>query len=125
MRPFAPTLIIVGLLFPVVSQAAITWSTCGTVTSVSNYIANDNSFYVTLSGSAIPSSCTAISSVPGSVGFVVGSDGVTSTNQTALLASALSAMATGQQVMIAYDNSTSSCNGQVISIGGYSAQCPQ
>lgn len=109
---------------PALSQAAITWSSCGKITSVSNYIANSNQFLLTLSASAIPSSCAAISTVPGSISFSIGQAGVTSSSFSALLATALAASAAGQQVMVAYDNATSSCYAQVISIGGYAVQCP-
>lgn len=56
--------------------------------------------------------------------FTSGLEGVTSTNISALLATALAAQATGRQVMIAYDNSSSACYAQVIAVGGYSGQCP-
>lgn len=124
VRPISRVTLLISVLLPLVSQAAITWSACGTITSVSNYLANDNSVYVTLSGSAIPSSCAGIAGVPGSVAFAIGQEGISSTNVNALLATALSAQASGQQVMIAYDNSTSSCFGQDIAVGGYAAQCP-
>jgi hypothetical protein len=124
MRAFIRALIITSLLFPVVSQAAIVWSTCTTITSVSNYLANDNQFIVTLSGTnTIASTCSGFEGQP-AIFFNTGSDGVTSSNIGTLLAMAVAAFQGTQQVMIAYDNSTSSCYGQVIAMGGYSGQCP-
>jgi len=124
MRLFR-SLTLLAILFSTASaQAAITWSGCGTISSISNYIANSNQFFILLSpAGAIPPACTAIGGVPGSVSFMIGQDGVTSANFSSLLAIGMQASATGQPVMIAYDNSTSSCYGQVIAIGGYSAQC--
>ena len=125
MRTVLRGSIFLAFLAPLVSQADIVWSGCGTITSVTNYLANSNQFVVTCSGCNIPTppSCSGIGGAP-AVYFAIGSDGVTSTNITALLATALSAQASGRQVMIAYDNGTSSCYGQVISVGGYSGQCP-
>jgi hypothetical protein len=120
MRSLTRLMITISLLAPVISQATVVWSGCQTITAVSNYLANDNGFYLALSPGI--SGCSAITT--GGVGFVESYDGVTSTNINALLATALTAYSAGQQVMIAYDNGTTTCNSQVIAIGGYSAQCP-
>ena len=49
---------------------------------------------------------------------------MTSSNINSILATALAAQVSGKGVMILYDNSSGACNSQIISIGGYSSQCP-
>jgi hypothetical protein len=106
------------------AQAALAWSSCQTVTAVSNYLAYSNSIYLTLSPGI--SGCTGNSgSSVSAVGFVVGQEGVTSTNINALLATSLAALTAGHQVMVYYDASTApQCNSQIVAVGGFAAQCP-
>jgi hypothetical protein len=109
------------LLIPVVSNAALVWSGCLTITSVSNELAYDNGVFLAFSGGGI-SGCGA--GTAGGVVFLVGQEGVTSSNINSILATALAAQVSGKGVMILYDNSSGACNSQIISIGGYSSQCP-
>jgi hypothetical protein len=110
----------VSLMVPVVSPAAMVWSACETITSVNNWMAFSNSVYFTVS--PVITGCTINSA--SAVQFVVGDEGVTSTNITSIFATGLTAFTNGQQVMIYYDNTTlPACQGQVIAIDGYSAQC--
>lgn len=113
----------VYLLAPLVSQAtATTWSSCLTVKSVSNQIASATpAIYVYVS---VLSGC-GVSGYP-FVSFVVGTDGVTSANINSILASALSAAATGRGISVFYDSSTSSCYATSFDFGGNSASgyCP-
>lgn len=107
---------------PIASQAALQWTSasaggaCQTVIGLTNQLANANSFSVTLSPGI--TGCTPST---GTIAFTEGTDGVSSTNIQALLATALFALSTGQQVMLYYD--TSSCTGEIIAIGGYQNQC--
>jgi hypothetical protein len=111
----------VGVAFSGSASAAPVWSSCQTITAVSNYLAYNNSIYLTLSPGI--SGCTGNGSP--SVGFVVGQLGVTSDNIKSLLASALTALTSGSQVTVFYDDSTTpQCNSQIVAIKGYAAQCP-
>jgi hypothetical protein len=108
---------------PAVSQATDAWTSssnggqCQSVIGITNDLADNNAIYITLSPGI-----TACSLSTGSVGFVVGANGVTSGNINSLLATAMFAMATGQQVMVYFN--TTGCTGQVIAVGGYQKQCP-
>jgi len=123
MRLLTRMLVAVAFMVPALSQAW-TWSSCQTVTAVTNYLAYDNGIFVSLSPGI--SGCTGDYQAPySSVGFVVGQEGVTSTNINALLATSLTAMASGHQVMVAYDATTApTCYAQVIAVGGFAGQCP-
>lgn len=105
---------------PLCSGAAEQWTTgCQTVTSVQTYLAYNNSIVVGLSP-GIPG-CNVGATV-GGVEFTVGTDGVTSTYINAILATSLSAYASGSQVMVYYD---SSCFGVIIAVGGADGtNCP-
>ncbi len=110
------------LSVPAVSQASLVWSGCLTVTGVSNELAYDNGVFLAFSGGGI-SGCGA--GTPGGVVFLVGQQGVTSSNISSILGMALTAQVSGKGVMILYDNSAGgSCNSQIISLGGYAGQCP-
>lgn len=103
------------------AQSSEQWSSCQTITGVSNYLAYANSVLITLSP-GIPG-CSPVD-VNGAVMFMVGVDGVTSDNISSFLASGFAAYASGHQVMIYYDNTTTSCPGVIVSLGGPSGQCP-
>lgn len=62
--------------------------------------------------------------ISGGVIFSVGVDGVTSDNINSFLASGYSALLSGKQVSIYYDNSSATCAGVIISPGGAAGQCP-
>lgn len=111
-------------LCPVLGQANMVWSSCQTVTAVSNYIAYNDGIYLTLSPGI--SGCAANSgNSTSAVGFVVGQLNVTDANISSLLATSLTAVAAGTQVMIYYDSaSVPQCNAQIVAIHGFADQCP-
>jgi hypothetical protein len=124
MRQVIRAVLIACLFAPVASQAAIVWSSCTTISSVSNFLANSNQLVVTFATpSPLQSSCSGYEGQP-AVFFLEGTDGVSSSNINTFLAMAIAAWQGGQQIMVSYDNSTSSCYGQTISLAGYAAQCP-
>jgi hypothetical protein len=112
--------LIIVLIFvaPIASQAAQQWSSCQTVTGVSNYIAFGSQVIVALSP-GLP--CTVGNGIVGATAFTIGTFGVTSNNINTFLASSLSAYATGQKVMVYYDDAA--CGGLIISNGGFAGQC--
>ncbi len=114
-------IIAAGLTASLNAQAAQSWSACQTITAVTDYQAYNNTMILALSPGI--SGCGP-SSIPGSIQFIVGTDGVTAANFNGILASSLSAYAIGAQVMIYYDTSVTNCAGVIISLGGYSGQCP-
>jgi hypothetical protein len=118
MRTVKRLVIAFGLMLPFATQAAQQWSSCQTVTGVSNYIAFGNQVIVAFSP-GLP--CTVPVGVPGGVSFVIGTYGITASNINTFLASALSAYATGQRVMVYYDDAA--CGGLIISNGGITGQC--
>jgi len=91
------------LVAPALAQSTEQWSSCQTVTGVSNYLAYANSVLLTLSP-GIPG-CAPVD-IAGAVMFMVNVDGVTSDNIGSFLASGYSAYLSGHQVTIYYDNSS-------------------
>lgn len=87
---------------------------------MTDYSAYSGSFYLVLS----PGIQGCSSDVQGTAIFRVGQMGVTADTFKSLLASSYVAFTTGKRVMIYYDDSTPACFSSIISIGGYSAQCP-
>ncbi|MGC2031358.1 MAG: hypothetical protein WA642_15165 [Steroidobacteraceae bacterium] len=122
MRFLTRMMFAVCLLSPVVSQSAVVWSTCQTITAVDNYLAQSTSQLILVLSPGV-SGCSNASAT-GAVSFEIGQDGITSSNVNYILATTLSAFVAGKRVMIAYDNSTAQCYSQIIAIGGYAAQCP-
>ena len=120
MRFVAKLAVTLGVLVPMVAQSG-DWSACQTVNGVSNYLAYSNAVIVSLSP-GLPGCAPA--GIPGAVIFSVNQNGVTSANVSSFLASALTAYTSGHQVMIFYDNSTGTCQGVIVSVGGYAGQCP-
>jgi basic membrane lipoprotein Med (substrate-binding protein (PBP1-ABC) superfamily) len=114
-------IMVAGLTASLNVQAAQFWSACQTIVGITNDQAYNNTLVLALSPGI--SGCGS-SSIPGSMQFVIGTDGVTAANFNGVLASTLSAYATGAQVMIYYDTSVTNCAGVILSIGGYSGQCP-
>lgn len=98
---------------------ANTWSTCHRITAVSNYIAYSNTVYAILTPGIPGCSSDAL----GAVVFRVGEMGVTADSLKTLLATATAAYLGEKSVMIYYNNATSSCFSNVISVGGYAGQC--
>lgn len=107
------------LAFPCSSWAAA-WSTCQTVTSVSDSIAYAGVVQVVISPGIAGCTDNGVSVV----NFRVGEQGVTADSVKGYLATALAAFLAEKRVMILYDGSTSSCNSNILSVGGYAAQCP-
>ena len=120
MRSMVRMLIGLCLVSPVVSEAASVWSSCQTITAVTNESVN-GTLLLTLSPGI--SGCSALG-VTGAVQVQVGQDSVVADNLTSLLATSLSAFSLGKNVLVAYDNGSSNCYTTAISIGGYSNQCP-
>ena len=118
MRSLKTLLIVTCVLIATTVQAAVTESGCLTVTAVINS-EYGNAVQLVLSP-AIPG-CTPNSS-PG-VEFAAGVNGITTSTLGSFLASGLAALATGRQVMVLYDNSTSNCYGYAIANGGFQGQC--
>jgi len=118
MRMVKRLMLALSLMVPFASQAAQQWSSCQTVTGVSNYIAFGSQVIVALSP-GLP--YTVGNGVVGATAFTIGTFGVTATNINTFLASALSAYATGQKVMVYYDDAA--CGGMIISNGGFAGQC--
>jgi|SRR5579859_2693492 len=104
-----------GLLASTVSQAAVVWSSCQSITAVTNEPVSSTILLTLSPGIA---GCSA-QGVTGAVGFVVGQAGLSATNMSSLLATSLSAVSLGRKVLIGYDNSSSNCYSSSISIGGY------
>ena len=113
MRLLRKSTLAVLLLLSALSEAAIVNSSCQTVTGIENAIAGSNYFTVFLSPGI--SGC-GTGGYSFSI-FIIGTNGVTSTNINSVYATALTAYTTGHQISIQYDNSTASCYGETIAIG--------
>src|SRR5262245_49036972 len=103
-------------------QAAIQWTACVTVVGVSNYIPSDNALVLAVSP-AVAGCTSTVNGVAGTITFKAGTLSVTSANLNSILASALTAYASGKSLQLLYDNS-SGCFGENIANGGYSGVCP-
>jgi hypothetical protein len=68
-----------SLMMSFASQAAQQWSSCQTITGVSNYMAYNNDNLLILALSPGLPDCN-YNGIPGAVGIIVGQFGVTSTN---------------------------------------------
>src|SRR5258708_22351699 len=123
MRLLTRMMIAVCMMAPTVSQAALVWSGCETITAVSNYLAYSNAAYLALSPAI--SGCTGNTGGNGSaVALAVGQEGVTSTNIDSFLAVALTAYSSAHKVKVYYDNATNQCYAQIVAVGGYYGECP-
>lgn len=118
MRTLTKWMVVTSLMVSATAQAALVQSGCVTVTAVVN-IEAQSAVLLALSP-AIPG-CTP-NTTPG-IEFAVGTNGVTATNLNSYLASGLSAFATGQRVMVIYDDSTSNCFGLTVANGGFHGEC--
>jgi hypothetical protein len=122
MRIFQWWMMVAALISaPTLAQSTEQWSSCQTITGVSNYLAFNGSVLLTLSPGI--SGCNPVG-IAGAVLFTQGVDGVTSDNINSFLAGGYSAYLSGHQVAIYYDNSSVSCSGVIISLGGAAGQCP-
>jgi hypothetical protein len=112
------------LLVPVVTHA-MTWSSCQTITAISNYLAYSGTIYLSISPGISACSGNSGTTAVSAVGIVIGQVGVTQTNIDSFLATSLTAMAAGKQVSIYYNEATApQCFTQIVAIGGWEAQCP-
>ena len=102
------------------SAWAGSWSTCQTITAVSNYIAYSSTVYVILS----PGIPVCNNDAPGAAMFRAGKMGVTDDSLKTLLASATAAYLAGKRIQVFYDESAPTCFSNVVSIGGNAGQCP-
>jgi len=118
MRCIVSTFFIACLVASSFAHAALVQSGCVNVTAVVNDSAQSG---VTLALSPAIPGCTP-NTTPG-VEFSVGVNGVTAAILNSYLASGLAAYATGQRVMVIYDNSSSNCYGLVIASGGFHGEC--
>ena len=108
-----------ALLIPAVSWGA-NWSSCQTITSVTDYTAYSSSFYLNLS----PGISGCVADTTGAVLYRIGMAGVTADSYKSLVASTMLAFVTGKQVMIYFDTSQPpACFASIISLGGYANQC--
>jgi hypothetical protein len=113
--------ILAGIALPLASQAQVIWSSsCQTITNVTD---EPVSASVLLTLSPGISGCAA-QGVTGAIQFVAGQEGVTEAHLTGLLATSLTSFSLGRQVLIGYDNSSSSCYATSIAVGGFANQCP-
>lgn len=121
MRCDALCAMALSALLPLTSQATAYWSSCVTVTAVTSE-PNQSQVLVTLAGSGI-GGCSA-GNVTGAVYFTVGQSGITSSDGLdQVLAAGLTALGIGRQVQIYYDNATSNCYSNSLSVGGYLGGC--
>lgn len=112
-------LLIAGVIAPMTSWAS-TWSSCQTITSLTDYTAYNSSFYLNLSPGI--AGCSADTS--GGALYRVGIAGVTADSYKSLVASTMAAFLTGRQVMLYYDSSQPpACFVSIVSLGGYANQC--
>ena len=125
MKYFASTarnMLVAALLGPMACWAG-TWSSCQTITSVTDYTGNNNSFYVNLSPG-----------IPGCQADTVGAaifqyftappaGGLTFDAYKNLYTTTLLAYSLGKRVTIFYNTSAPACYGTVVSIGGIANEC--
>lgn len=119
MRAFIRLLGMVIITAPLLAQATVVRSPCQTVVGVTNQPVGSN-FLVTLSPGI--SGCSS-QGITGAVTFQASQAGL-GTDLSSLLTSSLTAISLGREVQISYDNSSSTCWGTGVSIGGTSGQCP-
>lgn len=123
MRFLVFTMLAACMLTPTVSQAALTWSPCETVTAVADYLAYSNNVWITVTPAI--SGCTVNANGTGWISFAENQEGVTNTTISSILAVALSAYSSGHQVAIYYDTATApTCYSAIIAVGGYYGECP-
>lgn len=108
-----------ALLAPVASWATPTWSTCQTITSVTDYTAYNNSIYMNL----YPGITGCSADTTG--GAIIQMSATLSLDQYKnLYATTMLAYSLNKPVTLYYDNSQApACFVQVVSIGGYTNSC--
>lgn len=120
MRQIIRSLLFLSLVVPVIANATVVWSGCQTIVAISTE-PNQASLLITLSPGI--AGCSA-QGITGAINFTIGQESLAATDLSNILGTSVSAYALGKQVMLAYDNATTSCYGAAVSIGGYEAQCP-
>jgi len=118
MRTFIKVMVVITTMASSIAQAAQVQSACVTVTAVVNVQAQ-GAVILALSP-AIPG-CTP-NTTPG-VEFAVGMNSVTAASLNSYLASGLSALTTGQRVMVIYDDGSSNCFGISFANAGFHGEC--
>ena len=119
MRSLTTLTVATSLLACATAHATPVLSACVTVTGVVN--AEYGNAVIVLFSPTI-AGCTYNDSTGGVV-WAAGTNGVTSTSLGSYLATGLTALSLGRQVQVLYDNSTSSCFGYQMAIGGDNGQC--
>ncbi len=109
-------------LVPSLAIAASQWTECVTIAGVSNYLATNNSIYLSVKP-AIPGCSGGSTGILSGLTFAIDQQGVTQSNINGFYAAALAAQLTEKKVMIYFDNSSSDCFGKILSSGGFSGQC--
>lgn len=102
------------------SEAAWTWSGCLTVTGVGNFIAYGQ--FMTIAATPAVVGCK-ITGKDGTFGAFINRNNVTETTANMFIAQATAALLKGKKIQIYYENSTSNCDIQIVSVGGYSGEC--
>jgi hypothetical protein len=120
MRSLSKLIVVACAVLSVAAHAAITESACVTVTAVINE-ESGNAIQLVLSPATAVPGCTPNTS-PG-VEFAIGVNGITASSLNSYLASGLASLVSGRQIMVVYDNSTSSCYGISIANGGFHGEC--
>lgn len=122
MRFLVAMTFVASLMVSTVSQAALLWSSCQTITGVVHEpIGSTGNVLLSLSPGI--SGCSA-GGITGAPMFMIGEDGVAATDLGGFLADGLTAISSGRQVQITYDNSSSNCYATAVAVGGISGNCP-
>lgn len=122
MRFLVPVAFVASIMFSTASQAGLLWSSCQTITGVVHEpIGSAGNVLLSLSPGI--SGCSA-AGVTGAPMFMAGQDGVAATDLGGFLADSLTAISSGRQVQITYDNSSPNCYATPVAVGGINGQCP-
>jgi hypothetical protein len=122
MRITMLVVFVASLMVSTVSQATVVWSPCQTITGmVHEPIGPTGNVLLALSPGI--ASCAG-AGITGAAMFMVGQEGVAATDLGGFLAASLTAISSGRQVQVAYDDTTSPCYSVAISVGGTNGQCP-
>ena len=99
------------------ANASLLWSQCESVIGVNDNRALNGGVDLALSPTL---TCTA--GWGSEIGFITGTDGVTSDSIKGNLAVVVAALISGKTATFYYDNAT--CAIQIVALGGYNGQCP-
>jgi hypothetical protein len=101
------------------SFSAEEWSSCQTVTAVSDYRSTDDSVYFSIAPGLAGCTYGGIQRVRMTMGVL----GMTADTLKGGLTMGLTALAMKVPVKFFYENSTITCNVRVIAVGGYGGEC--